>query len=40
MGMDAVMVRAPYDINNGDREEWRGTRISALKEVLDLVVRS
>ena len=36
-GMDAVQIRAPYDTVTGDREEWPGARISALKEVLALV---
>jgi putative hydrolase of the HAD superfamily len=36
-GMDVVLIRAPYDTVNGDREEWQGTRISELKQVLDLV---
>ena len=36
-GMDVVLIRAPYDTIRGDREEWQGTRISALKQVLDLV---
>jgi putative hydrolase of the HAD superfamily len=36
-GMDVVLIRASYDTVNGDREEWQGTRISELKQVLDLV---
>ncbi len=37
VGMDAVLIRAPYDTVNGDREEWQGTRISSLNEVVSLV---
>ena len=36
-GMVPVLIRAPYDTVNGHREDWAGTRISELKEVLDLV---
>ena len=36
-GMDPVLIRAPYDTVNGHREDWEGTRISELKQVLDLV---
>jgi len=36
-GMDPVLIRAPYDTVNGHREDWVGTRISELKQVLDLV---
>ena len=36
-GMDPVLIRAPYDTVNGHREDWEGTRISGLKQVLDLV---
>lgn len=36
-GMDAVLIRAPDDTENGDREDWRGTRISSVSEVLNLV---
>ena len=36
-GMDPVLIRAPYDTVNGHREEWTGTRISEIQEVLDLV---
>ena len=38
-GMDAVLIRAPDDTVTGNREEWPGARISALKQVLDLVSR-
>ena len=38
VGMDAVLIRAPYDTENGDREDWQGTRISSVEEVLGLVV--
>ena len=37
LGMDVVLIRAPYDTVNGDREEWQGTRISSLNEVLAIV---
>ena len=37
VGMDAVLIRAPYDTRRGDREDWDGARISTLGEVLDLV---
>jgi len=37
-GMDPVLIRAPYDTVNGHREDWKGTRISELKEVLELVL--
>ena len=36
-GMEPVLIRAPYDTVNGHREDWEGTRISELKQVLDLV---
>jgi len=36
-GLDAVLIRAPYDTVTGGREEWPGARISSLKEVLALV---
>ncbi len=36
-GMDAVLIRAPDDTENGDREDWRGRRISSVQEVLTLV---
>ena len=37
LGMDAVLIRAPYDTENGDREDWGGTRISRVEEVFELV---
>ena len=37
-GMDAVLIRAPDDTENGDREDWQGTHISSAEEVLGLVV--
>ena len=37
-GMDAVLIRAPDDTENGDREDWQGRRISSVEEVLGLVV--
>ena len=40
VGMDAVLIRAPYDTNRGDREEWSGVRIAYLEEVLELVEAS
>ena len=36
-GMKAVLIRAPYDTVSGNREDWRGARISTLKELLALV---
>ena len=35
-GLDAVLLRAPYDTIPGNREEWQGPKISSLKEVLAL----
>ncbi|MCY4528336.1 MAG: HAD family hydrolase [Chloroflexi bacterium] len=37
VGMDVVLIRAPYDTESGDREDWRGARISSVAEVLTLV---
>ena len=37
VGMDAVLIRAPDDTENGDREDWQGTRISSVKEVFELI---
>ena len=37
VGMDAVLIRAPDDTENGDREDWRGARISSVAEVLGLL---
>ncbi len=37
VGMDAVLIRAPDDIENGDREDWQGARISSVEEVLGLL---
>ena len=37
VGMDAVLIRAPDDTENGDREDWPGIRISWVEEVLSLV---
>lgn len=37
VGMDAVLIRAPDDTENGDREDWQGIRISSVEEVLSLV---
>ena len=37
VGMDAVLIRAPDDTENGDREDWQGRRISSVAEVLALV---
>ena len=36
VGMDAVLIRAPDDTENGDREDWRGARISSVAEVFSL----
>ena len=38
VGMDAVLIRAPYDTRRGDREDWEGATISTLSEVLDLAM--
>ncbi len=35
-GMTAVLIRAPYDQADGDRQGWDGRRISRLAEVLGL----
>ena len=37
VGMDAVLIRAPNDTENGNREDWQGIRISSVEEVLSLV---
>ena len=37
VGMDAVLIRAPDDTENGDREDWQGARISSVNEVFDLI---
>ena len=37
VGMDAVLIRAPDDTENGDREDWQGTRISLVEEVFGLI---
>ena len=36
VGMNAVLIRAPDDTENGDREDWQGMRISSVEEVLSL----
>ncbi len=36
-GMEAVLIRASDDTENGDREDWQGRRISSVAEVLKLV---
>lgn len=36
-GMTAVLMRAPYDQIDGDRESWEGRRISSIPEVWGLV---
>ena len=36
VGMDPVLIRASYDTVSGDREDWPGTKISSLSEVLAL----
>ena len=36
-GMTAVLMRAPYDQADGDREGWTGARISDTRDVLDLL---
>ena len=37
-GMDAVLIRASDDSENGDREDWQGIRISSVAEALGLVL--
>ena len=37
VSMDAVLIRAPDDTENGDREDWQGTRISSVKQVFGLI---
>ena len=37
VGMNAVLIRAPNDTENGDREAWQGTRISSVEEVFGLI---
>ena len=37
VGMNSVLIRAPYDTNRGDREDWRGVKVAYLEEVLSLV---
>ena len=37
VGMDAVLIRAQDDTENGDREDWRGVKISSVSEVLGLM---
>ena len=37
VGMDAVLIRAPDDTENGDREDWQGVRVSSVSEVLCLM---
>ena len=36
-GMTAVLMRAPYDEADGNRESWDGRRISNIPEVLELL---
>lgn len=38
LGMSAALIRTPDDIEDGNRQSWHGTRISALGEVLSLLV--
>ena len=38
LGMEAVLIRTPDDTEDGGRQSWHGTRISALKEVSSLLV--
>jgi putative hydrolase of the HAD superfamily len=37
VGMNAVLIRALDDTENGDREDWQGARISSVNEVFDLL---
>ena len=36
-GMTAVLIRAPDDQADSNREGWKGTRISSIPSVLDLI---
>lgn len=36
-GMDAVMIRVPYDLEDGQRQTWTGTTVSSLGELLNIV---
>ena len=36
-GMTPVLIRAPYDQDDGARQSWDGLRISSIPEVLDLL---
>lgn len=36
-GMTAVLMRAPHDLEDGNREGWNGERISTIRSVLDLL---
>ncbi len=36
-GMTAVLMRASYDQEDGNRQSWEGKRISSIAEVLELV---
>ena len=38
LGMGAVLIRTPDDTEDGNRQSWEGTRISALGEVPSLLV--
>ena len=36
-GMTAALMRAPYDLEDGNRQGWEGERISSIRDVLDLL---
>lgn len=37
LGMGVVLIRAPYDTEDGNRQSWNGTGVSALQEVAFLL---
>lgn len=36
-GMTAVLLRAPYDLPSGGRQDWEGDKVSNVSEVLNLL---
>ena len=36
-GMTAALMRAPYDLEDGNREGWEGERISSIRQVIGLL---
>ncbi len=37
LGMEAVMIRTPYDLEDGLRQHWTGANVSSLGELLEIV---